>query len=45
MMVLGGRCFMMLLELPSDFLHGDVVLLVSLGRGVLHGPFLVVFYG
>jgi hypothetical protein len=27
------------LKLPSDFLHGDVVLLVSLRRGVLHGPF------
>jgi hypothetical protein len=39
MMVLVGRCFMMLLELPSDFLHDDVRSLVSLGRGVLHGLF------
>jgi hypothetical protein len=37
MVVLGGRCFMMLLELPSDFLHGDVVFLVLLEGGVLHG--------
>lgn len=29
----------MMLELPSDFLHGNVVLLVSLGRVVLHNAF------
>jgi len=32
---------MMLLELSSYLLHGDV-LLASLGRDVLHGPFLAM---
>jgi hypothetical protein len=42
--VLRDRHYMMLLELSSEFLHRDVVLLVSLGKGVLHGPFLIVCY-